>query len=95
MEQLDIDFQAPVNDGYDAWQWDRKEAVRQIAKAWALPIGAQVRLRQHGIDGDFEGKLEIATFPKRLNARQPLELKIGKMTFLSTHIETCIVSKNA
>ena len=87
--QLDLDFHAPAGNGYAAWEWDRQEAVCRVAAEWGLPIGRQVRLRRQGIDGDFEGKLELASLPARIDRRTPLELRIGKMQFPSTEVEAC------
>ncbi len=89
--QLDLDFRAPAEDGYASWQWDRREAVEQIVKLWGLPVGRQVRLRRTGIDGDFEGRLELASMPVRMDRRLPLELRMGKMKFSSGEVETCSV----
>ena len=88
--QLDLDFHAPAGDGYAAWQWDRREAVKLISVTWGLPIGRLVRLRRSGIDGEFEGKLELATMPPRMDHRLPLELRMGKMTFSSTEVDVCV-----
>jgi len=32
--QLDLDFHAPVGQGYEAWQWDREQAIKKISAAW-------------------------------------------------------------
>ena len=89
--QFDLDFHASAEDGYDAWQSDQKDALRQVTAEWGLPLGAQVRLRRRGIDGDFEGKLELVSLPPRIDRRLTLELKIGRMTFSSAEVESCSV----
>ncbi len=93
-EQLDIDFFAPAEDGYEIWQWERKEAEQRIAKEWKLPIGKMVCLKRLNIDGEFEGKLGLAKLPLSINKKQPLEVKIGKMKFTSDEIEKCSVIYN-
>ena len=89
--QLEIDWGAPAVDGYASWQWNRQQAVRRIAELWGLPLGRAVRLRRRGIDGDFEGILQLASLPTHLNRQQPLELRMGSMTFSSEEVETCSV----
>ncbi len=90
-EQIDFDWGAPAGDGYASWQWDRQEAVRKIASLWGLPIGQRVRLRRRGIDGEFEDRLALAAMPARLDRRQSLSLRMGRMTFSSEEVEACFV----
>lgn len=88
-KQLDLNFGAPVGDGYASWQWDRQEAVRQISAVWGIPLNQPVRLRLCGIDREFTGCLSLAELPAKLDRRQPLKLKMGRHVFDSTEIETC------
>jgi len=90
-EQLDLDFHAPSGEGYENWQWDRKQARRRIAEVWGVAIGQYVRLRIRDIDGEFNGKLILRAYPSRLTRKQPLQLRIGSVDFLSSEIESCAV----
>ena len=87
--QLDLNFGAPVGDGYANWQWERQEAVRQISALWGIPLNQPVRIRLCGIDREFAGRLELAEMPAKLNRKQPLKLKMEHHVFDSTEIETC------
>ena len=90
-EQIDMDFNAPADDGYEIWQWERREAEKRIAKEWGLPVGKRVRLKRFNIDYEFEGFLKLVKLPLTINKKQPLEIQIEKMKFLSDEIESCSV----
>jgi len=92
-EQLGFDFGAPAEDGYKIWQWERKQCEQRIAKAWNLPVGKKVRIKLVNIDGEFQGRLELARLPLSINNKNPLKIKIGTMRFDSTEIEKCTVIK--
>jgi len=87
--QLDLNFGAPVGDGYANWQWERQEAVRQISALWGIPLNQPVRFRLRGIDREFAGCLALAEMPARLDRKQPLKLKMGRHVFDSSEIEAC------
>ncbi len=59
-----------------------------------MPISKKVRLKRFCIDGEFEGILELAELPLRINKKQPIELKIGRMEFPSNEIEKCSIITN-
>ncbi len=88
-KQLDLNFGAPVGDGYASWQWKQQEAVLRISAVWGIPLNLPVRLRLCGIDREFTGCLALAEMPARLDRRQPLKLKLGRHVFDSTEIEAC------
>jgi hypothetical protein len=90
-EQLPLDFNAPATAGYEMWQWGLAEAERRIAEEWELPLNAQVRVKLWNLDQEFAGRLKLARRPARLHRKEPLELRIASMPFLSTEIETCAV----
>lgn len=87
--QLDLNFGAPVGDGYANWQWERQEAVRKISELWGIPLNQPVRIRLCGIDREFTGKLSLAEMPVKLDRRQPLKLRMGHHVFDSAEIEAC------
>ena len=89
--QLGFDFGAPAEDGYAAWQWERKAYGQKIAKAKGLPIGKKVSLKLYGIDYEFTGVLEVARLPVVWDASLDVELRLAKKTFLNTDIERCVV----
>ncbi len=87
--QLDLNFGAPVGDGYASWQWERQEAERQISAVWGIPLNQPVRIRLCGIEREFTGCLALAEMPSKLDRRQPLKLKMGRHVFESSEIEAC------
>lgn len=87
--QLDLNFGAPVGDGYSNWQWEREEALRQISAVWGIPLKQPVRFRLRGIDREFTGCLALAEMPAKLDRKHPLKLKMGRHVFDSTEIEAC------
>jgi hypothetical protein len=89
--QLDLDFHAPVGDGYASWQWDREQTIKKIAEVWGLPLNRRVRVRLVNIDSEFEGRLGLAELPVSMDRRRPLLLKLAPITFSSTEIECCTV----
>ena len=88
-EQLDLNFGAPVGEGYASWQWERQEAIRKISALWGIPLNQPVRIRLCGIDREFTGKLALAEMPSTLDRSRPLKLKMGRHGFNSTEIEAC------
>ena len=90
-DQLDLDFHAPVADGYAHWLWDQQQAVQRISEVWGLPINRRVRLKLINIDQDFEGPLRLAQLPPDLNRNHPLSLCLAPMTFSNKEIERCTV----
>ena len=36
-QQIDMDFNAPAEDGCEIWQWERRETEKRIVKEWGLP----------------------------------------------------------
>ena len=90
-EQLNLDFGAPVADGYACWQWEQQAAIRRIAETWGLPLNRKVRLRLAEIDGDFEGVLQLAEMPQKIDRRSPLKLRMQHHVFDITEIEVCTV----
>lgn len=90
-EQLDLNFGAPVSDGYANWLWEREEAVQRISEVWGIPLGQNVRFCLSGIDGEFQGVLRLAEMPRKLDRRLPLKLKMGRHVFDSSEVENCTV----
>lgn len=90
-EQLDLNFGAPVSDGYANWLWEREAAVQRIAELWGIPLGQSVRLTLYGIDGEFQGVLRLAEMPSKLDRSVPLKLKMGRHVFDISEVETCTV----
>ncbi len=88
-EQLVIDSQAPVEDGYAHWLWDREKAVRRVSEVWGLPIRRKVRVRLSGIDREFTDMMRLAAMPKKQDRRERLSLRMGRHVFQSSEIEAC------
>ena len=91
IEQAEIDFGSPAGDGYAMWQWDQAEAIKKIAKVWALPLNQRFRLKLVNIDSEFEGFLSLAERPITLDRRKPLVLRLKPLKFCSDEIEHCVV----
>ena len=88
-EQIQFDFGAPAEDGVAIWQWQRQAAIARLALDYGLPLEQHVRLRRSNIDGEFVGKLELASVPLTVDRRQPLQLRLGRMIFPSNEVEYC------
>ncbi len=61
---------------------------REVAVVWQLPVGERVRvlLRNHDVS-EVAGTLELEHAPDLpLNAREPLRLLVGGVSFRSTQI---------
>lgn len=86
-----FDFDSDAPGGYDAWRRDQQARLDAIRREWALPIGRRVRIRLRDIDGEFEGKLELAGHPETIDRRAPLHLRIGRVDMCSSDIEQCVV----
>jgi hypothetical protein len=62
---------------------------REVAAIWGLPLGkrACVQLHHHDLP-ELTGRLELARAPDLpLNADEPLQLQIGRITFLSPQVQ--------
>ena len=88
-EQLQLDFGAPAADGVAIWQWERQATLDRLSRDYGLPLGQRVRLRRANIDGEFVGKLELASLPTTTDRRQPLQLRLDRMIFSSHEVEYC------
>ncbi len=90
-EQLDLNFGAPVSDGYANWLWERESAIRRIAEEWGIPLNRSVRLRLFGISAEFQGLLRLAEMPLKISRQHPLKLKMDRHVFDISEIEACTV----
>jgi hypothetical protein len=64
------------------------DLIGEISRIWSLPLGRNVRVDLAGESMDeLRGRLELASAPDLpLDPRQPLMLRIGKVTFSSRQI---------
>ncbi len=86
-----FDFETGNPDGYANWQREQDERLARIRFIWCLPVGRQVLIRLYNNPNEFEGKLNLAEPPVEFNRRAPLHLKIGKLGFYNSEIESCTV----
>jgi len=84
-----LDFHAPVGQGYEAWLWDREQAVKKISTVWGIPLNQRVRVKLINIDSEFEGMLTLAEMPVSLDGRGSLTLRLPPLCFSSAEIERC------
>ena len=75
--------------GFENFHKEQQEFLNKVRKEWCLPIGKTVRIKIFDIDGEFEGKLKLAKFPKEINKHHPLYLKVGDTPIESSDIEQC------
>lgn len=63
---------------------------REVSDLWHLPLGERVRVLLRGHDlAEAAGRLELDRAPDLpLNAREPLHLVVGRISFLSTQVES-------
>ena len=62
---------------------------REMNQIWKLPLGqrARLELRDHDLS-EISGRLELERAPDLpLNAREPLQLSVGGITFRSTQVQ--------
>ena len=90
-----FDFDTGHANGFANWEREQQHRVQAIKEEWALPIGRRVRLGLKNIDGEFEGKLELAEFPVSIDRRVPLRLRIAGVEGWSPDIERCVVIAEA
>jgi len=60
----------------------------EVAAAWQLPIGQEMRVELSGHDfANLRGRLELARAPDLpLDSRQPLALRLGEVEFSSLQV---------
>jgi hypothetical protein len=63
---------------------------REVSDLWHLPLGERVRVLLRGHDlPEAAGRLELERAPDLpLNAREPLHLSAGGVSFLNTQVES-------
>jgi hypothetical protein len=63
---------------------------REVAEVWHLPLGERVRVLLKGHDlPEVAGCLELVRAPDLpLNAREPLQLSVSGVPFLSTQVQS-------
>lgn len=84
-----LDFETGNPDGLENWRREQAEFLESIRKEWGLPIGRPVRIRLQNLDQEFEGQLELAARPPRVDRRDPLRLRLERMEFSNHEIESC------
>jgi hypothetical protein len=62
---------------------------REVEQVWHLPLGQSVRVLLRGHDlSEVSGRLELERAPDLpLNPREPLQLSVGGVAFLSTQVQ--------
>ena len=86
-----FDFETGNTDGYANWRREQEAWLEAIRREWAVPVGRNVRLRLHNIDGEFVGKLELASLPVTIDRRVPLRLRVDRVDVHIPDIESCTV----
>lgn len=63
---------------------------REVSDTWHLPLGERVRVLLRGHDlPEAVGRLDLERAPDLpLKAREPLQLVVGRISFLSTQVES-------
>ena len=86
-----FDFDSGNADGVANWRREREARLAAIRREWGVPVGRRVRLRLQNVDGEFEGRLQLAHQPEAIDRHLPLRLRLGTMDFLASDIEQCVV----
>ena len=90
MMERQSEFLFPDGPGPDLHLPDpRAGFYREVAEVWQLPLGECVRVLLRGHDlPEVSGRLELERAPDLpLNPREPLQLSVGVVAFLSTQVE--------
>ena len=99
-DQLDFNFAAddllefPRDLGEEGWfqfHSERKQAIQRIEKKFHVPLNKKVRLRLRGWDEEFVGRLTLDALLLPLPSAETIKLRLGKVSFENTDIETCHV----
>ncbi len=96
--QLDFDFTA--NDplefprdlgeaGYFQFHSEQRQAIQSLEQKFGVVLNRRVRLRLHGWNEEFEGKLVLDTLLPPRSRMEGLRLRLGKIAFDYTDIESC------
>ena len=92
MNQPEFAFDQPAPaTGYDRWQQERQEALRELARQLGLPLGHEVEVWLTG-GVRLRGKLRLredGLFVPNLGEDR-LEFAIGNNPFTAGEIESCI-----
>ena len=97
-DQLNFDFEADDllefprdlgEEGYFLFHTERKRLSRALETAFGLLLNRRVRLRLHGSEQAFEGKLLLDSLSTASAGGQTLRLRLGELTFDHTDIAFC------
>jgi hypothetical protein len=80
----------PLERGYVALRAEQAAMLRDLEARFGVILGRRVRVTLSGIDDEFEGKLVVDTLLPPSAPREKLRLRIGRVSFDHTDIETCI-----
>jgi hypothetical protein len=86
-----LDFDAGGTAGFETWRQQQEARLEAIRREWSVPLGRRVRIRLRNIDGDFEGKLQLAQQPATIDRREPLHMRVGRVDVFIPDIEQCTV----
>ena len=97
--QLDFNFSSddllefPRDLGEEGWfqfHSEQKEAILRVEKKFGIILNRRVRLRLHGWEEEFVGKLVLDSLLLPVPSAETVRLRLGGMTFENTDIEYCL-----
>lgn len=98
--QLDFNFAAddllefPRDLGEAGWflfHSEQRQAIQALERRFGVALNRRVRLRLTGWDEEFTGKLVLESLLIPSLRDERIRLRLGRITFDNTDIETCIV----
>ena len=99
-KQLDFNFAAddllefPRDLGEQGWfqfHSAQKEAIQALERRFGVVLNRRVRLRLIGWDEEFTGRLVLDSLLFPSLSDESIRLRLGKITFENTDIETFVV----
>ncbi|QBG48524.1 hypothetical protein EGM51_14350 [Verrucomicrobia bacterium S94] len=96
-DQLDFNFAAddllefPRDLGEEGWfqfNNEKKAAFRRVEKKFGIVLNKKVRLRLRGWDEEFTGRLVLDSLALPCPCAETVALRLGKLTFENTDIES-------
>ena len=102
-DQLDFNFAADDllefprdlgEEGYFQFNSEQKQAIQALKEKFDIALNKRVRLRLHGWEEEFEGKLVLETLLIPSLRDKTIRLRLGKISFENTDIEYCQTLEN-
>ncbi len=73
----ELNFDSGSEKGYNKWQDENKNKLREISDCWGYPLFKRVRIKLNFLPSEIQGFLVLLEFPPRMDRRKSLKLRLN------------------